>query len=338
VSGVLVGCVLTVLPLVAACTNGGSPSRSGTAGPSSSTGGGTATNPPVATTDPVGMRTDSNLTYAPVSPSQRLDLIRPAASAASAPPAAGGTFPVVVVIHGGAFSVGDKTDMRNEVRALVARGYAVASPNYRMSGEAPFPAAVADVKAAVRWLRANADRYGLDPTRIGAIGESAGANLAAMLGTSGNLTFPEDTALGNITQPSTVRAVVDLFGPITFTTMDDQLRSNPHCTAGDVVHDRPDSPESRYLGHTITTVPDLVRQASPLGYLDDGRIPPPFLIEHGDADCTVPFGQSQELAAGLRAAGGSVQLTIIPGAGHGGDFPLIARLPGILTFLDQTLR
>ncbi|WP_018500678.1 alpha/beta hydrolase [Parafrankia discariae] len=284
-----------------------------------------------------GVRTDHNLAYATLSDAQRLDL--------SLPSGAGDPLPVVVAIHGGAFAFGDKQDMARTAHALTAAGYAVASVNYRLSGEAAFPAAVADVRAAVRWLRANAHHRGLDPTRIGVIGESAGGYLAAMLGAAGADPLSEDVDLppaGDLSPAgdppsSAVGAVVDLYGPVDFSTMDTQLRANPRCPARAASHDRADSPESRFLGAQITTAPELVRRASPLSHLRPDRPPPPFLIEHGDTDCTVPYQQSQQLADGLCAVGGSVELTLLRGAGHGGAFPLAERLPGIIRFLDRVL-
>ncbi len=291
---------------------------------SASAGGSAGENP--------SMRQDLDVAYASQSPAQRLDLYRPA------PAADGGPVPLVVLIHGGAFAFGDKGEMDVHVRALVGHGYAVASLNYRMVPEATYPAAVDDVRAAVRWLRAGAPRLGLDAGRFAAFGESAGAYLAAMLGTSGDLPFPGDEALGNVDVPSAVRAVVDLYGPVDFPTMDGQLTANPRCGAGAAVHDAAGSPESRFLGHQITTVPDLVRAASPATHLGAGRTPPRFLLEHGTADCTVPYQQSVAFAGALRAAGGAADLRIVDGAGHGPDFPLADRLPGILAFLDDALR
>jgi acetyl esterase/lipase len=207
-----------------------------------------------------------------------------------------------------------------------------------MAPASTFPAAVLDVRAAVRWLRANAERYGLDADRIGVYGESAGAFLAATLGTGGDRPYPGDADLGNAGLPSGVRAVVDLYGPVDFTTMDDQLRANPHCGPDAIVHSGPRSAESTFLGRPITLAPDLVRAANPVSQLSAGRTPPPFLIEHGTSDCTVPYQQSEELADALRAAGGAVTLNLLDRAGHGSDFPLTSRIPGIVAFLDAALR
>jgi acetyl esterase/lipase len=286
------------------------------------------------------VRVDPDLAYAAVSPAQRLDLYRPQADGQpSAPqPASRPLLPLVMVIHGGGFEAGDKREPRPIIDALAAAGYAVASLNYRLSGEATYPAAVQDVKAAARWLRANAAGHGLDPARFGVIGESAGGYLAAMLGATGGSSLPGDVALGNPGTSDAVQAVVDLYGPVNFATMDGQLRATPGCAAA-ATHDAADSPESRFLGRQITQAPDLVREASPISYLGGGRPRPPFMIEHGAADCIVPSGQSEELAAAISAAGGPpAALTVVPGAGHGTVFPFADRLPDILAFLDRTLR
>jgi acetyl esterase/lipase len=193
------------------------------------------------------------------------------------------------------------------------------------------------VKAAVRWLRANSADFGLDPARFGAIGFSAGGYLAAMIGTNGGLIFSGDAALGNADISGVVQAVVVLYGPSNFATMDDQLRATPGCGERAATHDASDSPESRFLGRQLTQAPDLVRAASPITYLSQAPTLPPFLVEHGAADCIVPAGQSRELAAAITASGGVAKLTIVPGAGHGGGYPLDSRLPSIVAFLDQAL-
>ena len=133
-----------------------------------------------------------------------------------------------MVIHGGAFLMGDKTMGADEIAALVDAGFAAAALNYRLAGEARFPAAVQDVKAAVRFLRANAAEYGLDPDRFGA---SAGGHLACMLGVTASTTRFDDPALGHAGESSAVRAVASWFAPIDFLTMDEQHRANAVCAS-----------------------------------------------------------------------------------------------------------
>ena len=276
-------------------------------------------------------QTQLDLAYGTSSVQQKLDLVLPAR--------AGAAVPLVVVVHGGAFVEGDKADEAQTLQALAARGYAAASVNYRLSGEAPFPAAVKDVKAAVRWLRAHAPTYGVDPDRVGIWGESAGGYLAAMVGaTTGRATEFDDPALGNAGVSSDVAAVVDWYGPIDFGSMDAQNASPGGCPGVADVHGDAASPESRLLGAAVRTVPSLVARANPITYLQGARPLPKFLVAHGVADCQVPQGQSIEFASALRAAGAQVTLTLMPGVGHGGAAFVAGQQPGALDFLDGILR
>lgn len=245
----------------------------------------------------------ADVAYAPLSPSQKLDLYLPEGS---------GPFPLVINIHGGGFRMGDKGMLDAPIaEALLAKGIAVASIDYRLSGEARFPAAIEDAKAAIRFLRANAARYRLDPERFMAFGQSAGGNLASLVGTTGNSDAFDNPALGNPGVSSRVVAVIDWFGPTDFGQMDAQARAQG-CTPD---HGAADSPESTYLGAPIAKVPDKVRAANPITYLDPAD--PPFLLQKGAEDCLVPVGQSRLLEAALRKAGVPVTLEIVGGAGHG---------------------
>ena len=174
----------------------------------------------------------ANLAYAAVSPAQKLDLYLPQGK---------GPFPLVINIHGGGFMMGSKDMLDAPIaEALLARGVAVASIDYRLSGEAQFPAAIEDAKAAVRFLRANAATYRLDPDRFLAFGQSAGGNLASLVGTTGNAAVFDNPALGNAGVSSSVVAVIDWFGPSDFSQMDNQARQQ----GGPPDHDAADSPES----------------------------------------------------------------------------------------------
>ena len=270
-----------------------------------------------------------DIAYTPVSGAQKLDLHLPAH--------AGDRLPLVVVIHGGAFLMGDKTMDAEEIAALVDAGFAAAALNYRLSGEARFPAAVEDVKAAVRFLRANAAEYGLDPDRFGAFGASAGGHLACMLGVTASTTRFDDPALGHAGESSAVRAVASWFAPIDFLTMDEQHRANAVCASQFHPHDALDSPESRWLGAPIQTIPEEVRAASPLAYLDEAAELPPFHLEAGDEDCSVPGEQTGQLAAALRERGADVTHHVVRGAGHGRRFPAAERMPGVVAFFQRTL-
>jgi acetyl esterase/lipase len=213
--------------------------------------------------------------------------------------------PLIIFVHGGAWMMGNK---RGDAAPFVMlpRGYAVACVEYRFSQEAIWPAQIQDCKAAVRWLRAHAAEYDLDPARFGAWGPSAGGHLVAMLGTAGHV--PEFEVGDNLAYPSTVAAVCDWFGPTDFLQMSAQL--------GETSHDEPTSPESLLVGGAIQSHPERVARANPITYIDGSE--PPFLIIHGDHDTTVPCGQSVLLDRALRAAGVPCELHLLPGGEHGG--------------------
>lgn len=225
--------------------------------------------------------------------------------------------PVIVYFHGGAFAFGEKGDDALEpmLRGL-DRGYAVISVQYRMSGEARFPAMIYDAKSAIRYVRSIAEKYRLDPNKIAAWGPSSGGYLVSMLGvTEGNPAF-ENKSLGCPDYPSNVNLVIDWCGPCeSFLQMDPELRASG---AGTPDHDDPFSPESRFLGEGILTNPDLVRMASPITYVHKGMAP--FLIVHGGADQVVPVEQSQRFYDAIKKANGetNVELFIAKGEKHHG--------------------
>ena len=230
------------------------------------------------------------------------------------PNGTGAPTPLIVWIHGGAWQSGDKQLGPNSFPLRYARsGYAVASINYRLSDEAIFPAQIHDAKGAVRWLRANAAQYNLDVTKVGAWGLSAGGHLASMLGTSGDVPDLEGNVGGNLQHSSRVQAVVDWFGPTDFLVTDAQETAQGCSSSPD--HDSPDSGESRLVGCAIQTCPAAVRRANPMTYLT--RDDPPFFIEHGTADCTIPFAQSQIFQTLLQSIGHDSTLTLLQNAGHG---------------------
>jgi acetyl esterase/lipase len=272
-------------------------------GPAAAQGEGTSVGPAA---------TYSNVAYADLSPSQVLDLWIPETGEAP--------YPLVIFVHGGAFMMGDKSMDIAHVADVLEAGYAAAGVNYRLSGEAPFPAAVQDVKAAVRLLRANAEEYGLDPEAFAAWGASAGGNLVSMIGATGDQqTSLDDPSLGNADVSSGVDAVVAWFPPVDFLQMAGQFQeSYPAACEGEPPSaDAPDSPESMYLGAPIQDVPDLAAAANPISYLATATQLPVFAIAAGDSDCLVPHQQSMLLHGALEAAGAESSLTIVPGAGHG---------------------
>jgi acetyl esterase/lipase len=247
--------------------------------------------------------------YADVSPSQTLDLYLPAST--------GSPVPLVVLIHGGAFAMGDSSMESQKAQALVDEGFAVASINYRLSGEALFPAGAQDAKAAIRFLRANAAEYGIDPDRIGAWGSSAGGWLASMLGVTGDQeTVFDDPELGNPDVSSAVQAVVSWFGPTDFATMDEQAADVTACAGQSQVHGAADSPESRWLGGALDEVPEITAQTDLGSYIAGATAVPAFYFAHGDSDCNVPDGQSRQLAEVLDGADVVQSVAIVEGAGH----------------------
>jgi acetyl esterase/lipase len=232
------------------------------------------------------------------------------------PPVDRGPVPVVVWIHGGAFMHGDRTalppllEQERLFTRLPLAGLAVASVEYRLSGEARFPAQLEDVQAAIRWLRARHRELGIDPSRVAVWGESAGGYLAAFAGVAGaaGTTVGRD-AVPFAEQPTTVAAVVDWYGPTDFAAMDRQAPPDSKMR-----HDDADSPESRLIGAAVQERPDLVARADPCRWATSSA--PPFLIMHGTHDRLVPFGQSELLAARLRELGVPVELRAIDGADH----------------------
>jgi len=283
---------------------------------------------PPADTDHI-KRKFLDIPYANLSSAERLDIYLPDESE--------GPFPVIVAIHGGAFMGGDKADMQLlPILEGLKRGYAVVAVNYRLSGEAKFPALVHDVKAAVRWMRANAQHYHLDPAKIAAWGGSAGGYLASMLGTSARVQELEDLSLGNPDQPCHVQAVVAWFGPTDFLKMDEQLTEGGMPPGAGMEHSSANSPESLLLGKQITQIPDLVKAANPETYITPAA--PPFFLQHGTQDDTVPVQQSINFASKLEQALGKdrVRLELLEGAGHGDpQFETPDNVKKVLDFIDK---
>ena len=276
--------------------------------------------------------THADVAYANTSVTQKLDLYLPPGE---------GPHPVVVNIHGGGFKLGDKSMVDQALaQTLLDSGYAVASIDYRLSGEAIFPAAVFDAKAAVRFLRANAATYKLNPDKIAAFGQSAGGNLASMLGTSGDVAEFDDPSLGNAETSSRVQVVIDWFGPNDFAQMDAQAKAQG-CSSSDQTHNAADSFESLYLGVAVPDAPELVQQANPMTYISPDD--PPFLIQKGDSDCTVPIENTKMLADALAEAGLEVEYDLLAGVGHGDGwftkvFQSDENIQRVLTFLEQILK
>jgi len=227
-------------------------------------------------------------------------------------PPGNGPHPLIVWLHGGAFLMGDKQQIWwRPLLQQTERGYAVASINYRFANQAVFPAQIYDAKAAVRWLRANAETYQLQTDRIIAGGESAGAYLAAMLGVTGDKSDMEDLTQGNSRQSSRVQGVIDFYGPSDFLQIDQGV---PESCRNVQSHAAPGSPESQLLGCPYPDCPDKAKQASPITHVS--KKAPPFLIFHGTGDCLVPFQQSQIIHEALKKAGVRTELHEMPGLNH----------------------
>ncbi len=268
--------------------------------------------PPVSTPQPAADYLD--LAYTNVPRRLALDLYTPAGT----PP-----FPVVVWIHGGSWISGVRALFPGHpALRLRDRGYAVATIDYRLVPEGFFPAQAHDCKAALRWLRGNADRYGLDRVRIAAWGASAGGHLAALVGTSGGIAALEDPSQGHASESSRVQAVVDWFGP------------TDYLLAGDADQQLA---AALLLGCPISACPDKAALASPVTHVDGSD--PPFLIQHGTADRVVPIAHSERLHGELLAAAVRSTITRLDGAGHATvEFLTAENLARIDAFLDAELR
>ena len=271
----------------------------------------------------------TDIPYATISKSEKLDIYLPNDGI--------GPFPVIVSIHGGAFIAGDKDDEQLiPMLEGLKRGYAVVSINYRLSGEATIPAQINDVKTAIRFLRTNANTYSLNPDKIATWGSSAGANLAALAGTSGGIKELEGLSLGNPEQSSSVQAVVDWFGPINFLTMDAQFKQS---RVQGQLYNTLESPELKLLGKLIAAAPDLVKLQNPETFISSDD--PAFFIQHGTKDALVPTQQSIDFAGKLKEVIGTdkVSLELLDGAAHGDAmFSTADNIKKVLDFLDKYLK
>jgi acetyl esterase/lipase len=212
--------------------------------------------------------------------------------------------PLIMLIHGGAWMYGDR---KSPIMLWqVERGYALASIEYRLTGQGVFPAHIIDCKDALVYLKQNAGKYGYDASRIIAAGDSAGGHLAALMGTSNGQTDWEPTGAD-----CNVQAVVDYYGPTSLG------RDWPGLLEEDKGLSDPDSVQSQLLGAYIFSKQGKSRAmaANPITYIDGSE--PPFLILHGDADTVVPYTQSLYLRNALEAAGVSVAMHRVHGGGHG---------------------
>lgn len=247
-------------------------------------------------------------------------------------------FPVLVFFFGGGFLFGDKRGTQLEIPLLARElGFAVVSVNYTLSSEGEYPRLVYDTKASIRYLRANAEQYGLNPNKIVAIGISAGGTLASLLGTSSGIKELEGLSYGNSDYSSDVQGVIDFCGPTNILAMKDQM--NEHILKTGVPlslsYGNPDSVESLVFGALANDVPEKAQALSPITHVNSDI--PQFLIVHGAQDDTVPPQQSTELAHLIEEKAGKdkVELHVLDKAGHGDEAFFEDAVPLMFNFLRR---
>ena len=261
---------------------------------------------------PEGVKVVRDLEYAQVKGvSLKLDLYRPSAMP-SAP------MPLVIWVHGGGWRNGSKTNC--PAAWLATKGYAVASLDFRLLPEHPWPAQIEDPIAALRWLRQVSGKYGYDASRSAAMGGSSGGHVVALWGT---LPLPAEDK---------VKAVVDLYGPTDLLTMPPNVLSEKRTRA-----ELAKANGALLLGGIVMDQPAKAKAVSALHQVSKDDVP--FLIMHGMDDPGVPVDQSERLHAALKAAGVESTLKLLPGAGHGGkEFDSAESRTLILAFLDKHLK
>jgi acetyl esterase/lipase len=216
--------------------------------------------------------------------------------------------PLLVYIHGGGWRAGSKEGAFRRLQPLLeGSGFAGAAINYRLTDEASWPAQIHDCKAAIRWLRAHARKYGYDPERIAVWGTSAGGHLVSMLGVTGDVPRLDGKLGKHLDQKSSIRCVVNYFGPSNLLTMDDYPSNIKHSAA--------DSPEGKLVGGALLERKKIAMNASPVSHVSSKDVP--MLIAHGTKDMLVPYQQSVELSKGLEKHEVDYILLTMKDAGHG---------------------
>lgn len=218
-------------------------------------------------------------------------------------------YPLVVYVQGSAWGEQDVYFSLPKLVPLAQAGFVVASVKHRASTVAKFPAFLQDVKSAIRFLRAHADTYCIDPNQVGIWGDSSGGHAAQMVGVTGDMGEFKTSDNGEISDA--VQAVVDFYGPSDVTHINDAPR-DPQFTA-----DKEHIPEDILFGGCVIDHPEIAQPGNPLNYMEKGKPLPPFLIVHGDEDPMVPFHQSVLTARKLQETGHTVEFVKVVGAGHG---------------------
>ncbi len=243
-----------------------------------------------------------------------------------------GPVPVVLYASGGAWRIVLKG--HGPWRFLLQHGYAVASMEYRLSEEARFPAGVHDVKAAIRWLRANAAKFSLDGARIAAWGSSAGAYLSAMAAATNGMPDFEGDVGEDLGQSSEIACLIDHYGPSDLSAMAEDTNGIPGAME---IFGTETSPESLLLGYRPADRPEDARRAAVACYISAATVP--FLIMHGDADTRLGIGQSERLRRELLRVGADVEYHVVPGANHAGpEFDTSEAQQIALDFLHRAFR
>ena len=261
------------------------------------------------------MKVSENVIYATQSPNQRLDLYMPKGVVKP---------PLVVWIHGGGFVFGDEDIMKYDEAAkllevFIKNGMAVASVNYRLAQESPFPAAGVDTKRAIRFLRANASKYGYDPKRFATGGDSAGGYLAVMAAVTGDKSSPFDDATDpNRKTSAAVSVVMDVFGNVDFFEMAENNVKYP-CDQSKNPWPVPTGNIHPWFGDiTDPKVQATMKTAGLYPYIKSSKALPAFYIFHGLDDCSVSPYDSKNLDKAVKARKGQSTMALIPGAIHGG--------------------
>lgn len=257
--------------------------------------------------------------------SLKLDIVRPKTLPKD-------SMPVVVFVHGGGWQKGDKQSAIVKLIPLARKGYFCATINYRLTDVAPFPAQIEDCKCSIRWVRAHAKEYNIDPDHIGVWGGSAGGHLVALLGTSGGVKTLEGKG-GWEKYSSNVQAVADYFGPADFLAWAEEAKKSGF-TIEQLEAQHAGGAISKLLGGPFSKKLDVAKQASPTTYItkDD----PPVFIGHGENDALVPLSQSQVFYDALKRKGVEATLHIVKGAGHGFRDPATDGM--VADFFDKHLK